>query len=134
MREQIVEAYARTCKLDALAAEVLRLIVAESAVRGELGGKFSLRLPSQVTLEQQIKIARPLWKFLRPRREQAILQLEGIPGVGSTMASDRAPLAGQSHGHALGKVAPGRIFQGLPRQRHALGDRGAVEHCATRWP
>ena len=65
LREQIVESYGRRCKLDALAVEVLRLIVAESAVRGESGGKFSLRLPSQVTLEQQIKIARPLWKFLR---------------------------------------------------------------------
>ena len=87
LREQIVETYARKCKLNALAAEVLRLIVAEIAVRGEFGGNFSLRLPSQVTLEQQIKIARPLWKVLRRRREQAILQLQRIPGVGSTMAT-----------------------------------------------
>jgi hypothetical protein len=86
LREQIVETYARRCKLNALAVEVLRLIVADCAVRGDLGGKFSLQLPSQVTLEQQIRIARPLWKFLCRRREQAILQLERIPGVGITMA------------------------------------------------
>ena len=86
LREQIVETYARICKLNALAVEVLRRIVAESAVRGDLGGKIGLRLPSRVTLEQQTRIARPLWKLLRRRREQAVLQLEGIPGAGRAMA------------------------------------------------
>jgi hypothetical protein len=86
LREQIVQTLVERCKLDSTAEVVLREIVSQCSVGGEIGGRFTFQLPAAIGLDQQIKIARPLRELLQKRREDVARQLERIEGVGSNMA------------------------------------------------
>ena len=87
LREQIVQTLVERCKLDSTAEVVLREIVSQCSVGGEIGGRFTFQLPAAIGLDQQIKIARPLRELLQKRREDVARQLERIEGVGSNMAT-----------------------------------------------
>jgi hypothetical protein len=84
-RERIVHVLARRWQLDRLAKEVLREIVAQSSVRKEPNGKFKLQLPDRLTVDQQLRVVRPLRKVAREDADRIAGQLEGIGTVGERL-------------------------------------------------
>src|SRR5271157_2502981 len=86
LREQIVQTQVRRWELDVAVEEVLREIVSQCSVRAEPGGKFNLQFPAAITLDQQMKIARPLRLVARNRREHVIRQLQRLEIGGERMA------------------------------------------------
>ncbi len=82
LRERVLQAFARKWELDNIAKEVLRGVFAQCEFREGLDGKFSFRLPSKISLNQQTQIAAPLRESTREYRERVIGQLERIANVG----------------------------------------------------
>ena len=85
-REQIVRMTARKWQLDAIAENVLREVLAQCSIRNELAGKFHVDFPHRLTLDQQMRIAKPLRQLPQEDREHVMRQLQGIAGVGRGLA------------------------------------------------
>ena len=65
---------------------MLREVLAQCSIRNELAGKFHVDFPHRLTLDQQMRIAKPLRQLPQEDREHVMRQLQGIAGVGRGLA------------------------------------------------
>ena len=78
---RLVATIVRKEQLRALAEDVLRAVLECCSVRLERGGRFQVRQPPKITLEQQLGIVAPITPLASEEREGVIGQLQHIASL-----------------------------------------------------
>ncbi len=83
---RLAETIVRKERLGRVAADVLRAVLECCSVRLERGGRFQVRQPPKITLEQQLGIVAPITSLASEDRESVIVQLQHIASLGPKIA------------------------------------------------
>ena len=104
---RLIETIVRKERLDHIAEDVLRAVLACCSVRLERGGRFQVRQPPKITLEQQLGIVAPITSLASEDREGVIGQLQHIASLGPGIARMVRLSLANPYLSAAGRPQPG---------------------------